>query len=65
VAPKDLEVPVPVHHHVPVLSKVSKARYIEKVIEVPVVNQVDIPQVELGKKPEIGGILEIGYRWGL
>ena len=69
MAPKDLEVPVPVHHHVPVLSKVSKAvevpvkETIEKVIEVPVVNQVDIPQVELGKKPEIGGILEIGYRW--
>ena len=41
---------MPVHRHVPVLSKVSKAvevpvkETIEKVIEVPVVNQVDIPQ---------------------
>ena len=48
---QDLEVPVPVHRHVPVVSKVTKhvevpvKETVEKVIEVPVVNQVDIPQV--------------------
>eukprot|EP00439_Symbiodinium_sp_Y106_P066949 s269_g11.t1 len=56
IVDKDIEVPVPVHRHVPLVQKVQKhvevpvVETLEKVIEVPVINQVDIPQIQTVEK---------------
>ncbi|OLQ00673.1 hypothetical protein AK812_SmicGene16647 [Symbiodinium microadriaticum] len=56
IVDKDIEVPVPVHRHVPLIQKVQKhvevpvVETLEKVIEVPVINQVDIPQIQTVEK---------------